>query len=824
MVAGHVGPSFVNPRSICKDCPAKIRAACERKEGHYDTAVVLDFPTAIEAKRGKLLDGDTGRLIKVVLEKAGLDHRKVYFTTALNCAPGKQKETVLRKFMANCRPRLVDELRNVGVKKVLCMGPVGFSAIMGEEKIARSVKRRSRWERSQGMDVLLTYAPILVLADNEWFRDFANDCAKFVQSTGKQRQPKITVFTPESRKEVTEAFEMIEAAEFTSCDFETTGFSPVDNFPLALGYCTLEDEHTGHAVVLDRARLADDWTWKHVARQLNSPQPTVFHNAPFDLKFMQFEFADIGTLKYAPDGIHDTMLLGYCLDERVGKYEPHNLEGMARRMYDAPDYGINMGTWLKKWEKEKDPAKRIAMEQEMYLYCGVDCYYTARLWPDLEYDLEDEEPKILDMYYDLMRPAMLALTDVMLRGIKLDVDQLHVLQEQLKGREDEIIARIRTTVGNPEFNPNSQPQMMRYMYEVLKLPPTKTARRGRLQEGPTSAAVIRILKEQFPEHKQFFEDVIAYRTAKKTVGTYVEGLINRMDSDGRIRTSLLLNGTATGRLSSRQPNLQNVPEVSHIEIDIRACFIPTSSDWLLLEADYSQLELRVAAHLSGDENWLQVYLEGRDLHQDVAGALYHKPREEVTPYQRWLAKNTVFGAMYGRGAESLALGPEMDYIENVFGGTRWSLEEAQQYFNNFFGKYKQFKQWIDDQHKTAYKQHYIETPFGRRRRFPFIGRNDAGLVKRQSVNSPIQSTASDITLSALININRRLLEFNEWHGRLMAHVVLTIHDSVMVECRKTVKDEVMEIMREEMQDNVALDSPVPFKADVHAADNWSGLK
>lgn len=817
-------------RQICEDCPSRTRAACLRPYPGSDLAIVVDFPTTLEARRGKLLEGDTGRLLRSIFKAHDVDPRDLYVTSALNCRPVGTKETILRPAMEACRSRLVRELREAGAKRALCLGPIAYAALASHDRIARTVKVRGRWKHAYGMQILGTYAPVSVLADIELFRDLAFDIAKFLTTDGKEPYPDVSVLIARTPKEVRKAFDQMRHFEWVSCDFENTGFSPVKDVPLALGYAAVDpdDPALGLGWVMTKEALEDDETWAYAAEQLSSEQPTVFHNSKFDLKFMRRNL-ELHDQEYWPIQVQDTMILNYLLDERpMGKYGAHSLEGMARSRYDAPDYGIDMGKWLKALPDVPNDELGLFFHR-MYKYCAVDCYYTARLYPDLLDAIEQEDPNILRVYDGLLMPAAEALADVELRGIRLDVERLERLRVKLDKSEQRLLRKIRSYVAQwqeaDEFNPNSAKQLKAFVYDVLKMPPTKTERRGKLQEGPTSSAVFKILAGQFPEHKQFFMDVIEYRTARKTIGTYIKGLLDRMDDDGRIRCDLLLNGTTTGRLSSRNPNLQNIPEVSHVKIDIRECFIPDDPDeWALIEGDYSQLELRVAAHLSEDEAWLQVYLEDRDLHQDVAGALYKRPRDQITPYQRWLAKCTVFGAMYGRGAKSIALGPEMDYIENEMGGVRWTLEQAQEYFDNFFAKYHQFKDWIDNQHALVYDQHFITTPFGRRRRFPFIPRNDNGLIRRQAVNNPIQSTASDITLSALVRIHHRLLILNAKVGHVVAHVVLTVHDSVMVECHIDFKEKVERIMRQEMMERLPIVSRVPFKADLHVASTWSGLK
>ena len=264
-----------------------------------------------------------------------------------------------------------------------------------------------------------------------------------------------------------------------------------------------------------------------------------------------------------------------------------------------------------------------------------------------------------------------------------------------------------------------------------------------------------------------------------------------------------MHGTSTGRLSSSNPNLQNIPEASHTKIEVRNGFVAPKG-YGLIGADYSQLELRIAAHCSDDDNFCQMFIEGRDPHQEVAYAFFQKPSDQVTPYERYMAKCVNFGVVYGRGAESIALGPEMEHVVEI-GGKRWTTEEVKEFFDKFFGHFPDFFVWCEEQKQFAYTNQYIESPLGRRRRFPMIPRNDGGAVGRQAVNTPIQGTASDFTLSSLIRINERLRD-------LPAHLILTIHDANYAECRLDYIDEVAEIMSGTL--NVVDPSPDPNLVEI----------
>jgi DNA polymerase-1 len=618
---------------------------------------------------------------------------------------------------------------------------------------------------------------------------------------------------------------MLEQFPHLAADFETTGFSPRDDRPIALGYCAIEDDdpHVGHAVIVTRELLRERKTWKLIGHQLNNDQPTVFHNAKFDLKFMARNLRKMGYY-YDPWNIHDTMMLAYLTDERSGKYAVHGLESLARFRYDAPDYGIHMGKWLKIVAKLTDPEEIRAKFQEMYKYCSVDCYYTARLLPDFLAEIEDESGRLVDVYYNILLPGVVALADVEMYGFRVDSERMEELREKLVEDREDALERVRDYVGKSDFNPGSAQQVHRFLYRDLRLPAIKSARKGKAIEGPTSAPILRLLRETHPEHAQVLDDIMEYRTAVKAISTYVDGMLERVDSDSRIRTDLLLHGTETGRLSSRGPNMQNVQEVSKHGINVRGCFVPSSSAWTLFEGDYSQLEPRVAAHLSGDPDWTDAFQRGLDLHQTAATRLFGTTPEDTTVLQRWLAKTAVLGTMYGRGGESVAYGPEMNYVVNVLGGERWSAKQTEDFFKALFNQYPVYKEWVERVQRDAYRKHYLTTPFGRRRRFPFIPRNDRGFVGRAAVNTPIQSTASDITLSALIRIHHRFLELNVQQRKVVAHVILSIHDSILGECRKRFQAQVSEIVLEEMEQNVPLMSNVPFKAELHFGESWTELK
>jgi uracil-DNA glycosylase family 4 len=808
------------PRSDrCKKCPCQRPAQISRT-GPSDVAIVVDFPTYEDAYKDALLQGDSGRLARTTLSAYGIDVDDCYVTSALNCRPAKDKKGVLKNAMLSCRERLIDELREVGPTKVLCLGPVGFSALRSAQDNLPITKVRGRWHKCFGMDVLATFNPTTLMGAFEYFRDFEWDVRKFAE-TEPEPTPNVEMWIPDSVAEAQFAFDYLSGASFVSLDIESTGFSPYRDDLLAVGLGVLfEDERDGVTVIFDKDLLGEKKVWSSFAHLLaREDQATVMHNAKFDLKWMKSSIEAMG-LEFAPQHIEDTMLLNYCLDERaMGQFQSHSLKNMARVRCDAPDYDIQMGKWLKAWA-DANAGQRDKLREKMRMYLALDCYYTARLYLQLPDEVANESLDLVSLYSNLLIPGALALCDIELHGVKIDRKFYEATWKTLLDRAAPVLARVRDSTGNEEFNPNSPQQVKKYLYDQEGLPVLRTARRGKLQEGPTSKPVLKMLKKRFPEYAQVIDDILEYRNLVKTAGTYVKGMLERADDDDRVRGDFLEHGTSTGRLSSANPNLQNIPETSHTKIEIRNGFVAPPG-FLLLNADYSQLELRLAAHLSKDENFSKVFIEGRDPHQEVAYEFFQKPEDQISPYERYMAKCVNFGVAYGRGAESIANGPEMEYVEEI-GGTRWTVSQVKEFFEAYFNHFPDFLAWCDEQKRFAYTHQYVESPLGRRRRFPLILRSDGGAVGRQAVNTPIQGTASDFTFSALIRIHKRLCDLNAYVGKTVAYIVSTVHDSLLIECRQQYVRRVSKIIYEEMT-NVPLDSHVPFEAEVKIGKRWGDL-
>lgn len=814
----------------CRSCPSAHPCHVTRR-GTGPIAVVLDHPTEAEETRDAFMAGKRGGasdLLRTTLEAAGLDPKELYVCSALNCRPNVSKKAMLKKAMLSCRERLLQELKEANIEKVLSVGSIAYSALMSSPTHLAVTKIRGRWKQAYGMNVMATLPPGFVLGEPDYFRDLAYDINKFAGEDGPTSNPDVQLWIPETLAEVEEAFATLMDAPFVSCDLETTGFSPIADYILAAGFGFLHvppgEDYTSAIdatiVILDEALLGKTKVWRSMMKVINDPElEVVFHNAKFDLQFFK-SGAEHRELPYAPAKINDTMLLNYTLDERpMGKFSAHSLESLARVHFDAPDYGIGIAQWLQEWWAADEFDKR-ELRRQMHIYLGLDCYYTARLFPELWNRAMLEDEKLLDLYEDLLLPGAIAIADIEHHGLLVDREHFEQLRDELDEKVKPIHRRLQRVTKRKDFNPGSPKQVKEFIYDDLGLPfglhtdkdgkTYHTARRGGLQEGPTAAPVLKQLAYRFPEHKKVIDDICEYRNLTKNIGTYVNGVLDRIDVDGRMRSSFNLHGTATGRLSSSNPNLQNVPDASHTGIEIRAGFVAGEGN-VLIEADYKQLEVRIAAWLSDDDAMRAIFEGGRDPHQEIAHSIYHKPKEEITHYMRWLAKNILFGLLYGRGYESVATGPEQEDIA-ARGGERWGLEEVKEFYDNLLAEWEDFAEWQRNQRELGYREGEITMPTGRRRRFGFIPKHDAGYVGRASFNNPIQGTASDFTLWALIRLHELLPEG--------ADLVLTVHDSLMVECREELADEVAALIEHVMIEDQLIELDVPLAVDIDVSRRW----
>ena len=406
-----------------------------------------------------------------------------------------------------------------------------------------------------------------------------------------------------------------------------------------------------------------------------------------------------------------------------------------------------------------------------------------------------------DLLGEIEEPLALVLADMETAGFRIDREGIAAYGRQLGELADGLEKQIYQLAGVPEgFNINSPKQLGDILFDVLKLPHGKKTKTG----YSTNAEILEKLRPYHP----IVDAVLDYRQLTKLKSTYADGLLKVADAHGRVHTTFRQTGTATGRLSSTEPNLQNIPVRTELGRELRRYFLPENRDYVIVDADYSQIELRLLAAVSGDENLCEAFREGADIHTSTAAAVFGVPRDCVTPEMRKRAKAVNFGIMYGIGAFSLA---------DDIGVSR---QEAQAFIDRYLGQFPRVDAYLKQTIASAYENGYVTTLFGRRRYIAELaGKNkmQQKFGERVAMNSPIQGTAADLIKLAMIRVHRRLREEG-----LDARLILQVHDELLIESNRTCADRAQEILRTEMESAARLS--VPLTVEIHAGDTWFAAK
>ena len=483
--------------------------------------------------------------------------------------------------------------------------------------------------------------------------------------------------------------------------------------------------------------------------------------------------------------VFDTALAAYLLDATAGSYDLQRLfvsyfnEELPKPLY---------------LEKEAFSLLGDAAQAE----ASFDSYAAA---VDALHDVLAPKLKELDMlelYETAELPLCRVLAEMELAGCRVDARALAAFGGELSRRASELEQRIYELAGEP-FNINSPKQLGEILFGKLGLPHGKKTKTG----WSTNADVLEKLRYEAP----IVGAVLEYRQLTKLRSTYADGLLKALDPDGRVRTSFQMTVTATGRLSSTEPNLQNIPTRTDLGSEIRRMFVPEEG-CVLVDADYSQIELRLLAHMAGDEGMREAFLSGGDFHAETAAKVFHVARAEVTPEMRRSAKAVNFGIVYGISAFSLS---------QDIGVT---VAEAKDYMEAYFATFPGVRRYMDDVVARAKEKGFVETLFHRRRELPELSSSNFNLRafgERVALNMPVQGTAADVMKLAMVAVHRRLKE-----EHLQARLVLQVHDELIVECPEAEAEQAARLLAEEMEHVVSLS--VPLTAEAHWGKNWLDAK
>ena len=487
--------------------------------------------------------------------------------------------------------------------------------------------------------------------------------------------------------------------------------------------------------------------------------------------------------------MYDTMILHYLLDPE----SRHNMNALAEKYLNYKP--IEIETLIGKGSKQL--TMDLVNVERVKEYAAEDADVTLQLKQALYPMIE--QIGLQHLYFEIEEPMIAVLADIEMAGVRIDSEALAVYAVELNRKLAELEAAIRTEAGEPNLNINSARQLGEVLFGKMRI--AEKPKMTKTKQFCTDEDYL----QSFARKHRIVDLILEYRGVKKLLSTYVEALpqlVNR--STGRIHTSFNQAVTATGRLSSTNPNLQNIPFRDDMGRRIRKAFIPSDDDHLLLSADYSQVELRLMAHLSGDESLIAAFEHGEDIHAATAAKLFNKTLDEVTSEERRRAKTANFGIIYGISAFGLSQRLEIP------------RKEAKEIIDGYFASYPGVKKYMDNVVEKAKEEGFVSTIFGRRRYLNDIASHNAiarGLAERNAVNAPIQGSAADIMKIAMINVHRRFAAEG-----IRSRVILQVHDELVVDMLRSEQERVTAIVTECMESAAQL--KVRLIADAGVGGNW----
>ncbi|HEX6386557.1 MAG TPA: DNA polymerase I [Anaerolineae bacterium] len=625
-------------------------------------------------------------------------------------------------------------------------------------------------------------------------------------------QPPTEVIIVRTQAQLDELVQQLNAANVISFDVETTSLNEME--AEVVGICLAVKPPTGYYIPvghivgeaqvesgqlglfagerqLVEGQLPLPFVLEGVRPAMTNPKiGKIAHNAKYDCTVL-----DRAGLRVTPITF-DTMIAEWLTDP-ASKHK--GLKDLVRHRLgvEMTDITDLIGTGRTKMTFAEVPIEEAAQ------YGAADADMTLRLVKPLKAEIKEKnQEKILD----LEMPLIPVLSEMEQAGIGIDVEFFHQMSRELSVRLHELEAEIFEIAGM-SFNVNSTQQLSDVLFKKLDLP-REGLKKTSSGYYSTAAHVLEELKAV--DTTGIINAILEYRELIKLQGTYVDALPQLINPQtGRIHTSLNQTGAITGRIASSSPNLQNIPIRSKIGQQIRRGFV-AQPGWLFLAADYSQVELRILAHVTQDEALVKAFQRDQDIHRATAAAVFHVAPEEITPNQRRLAKNVNFGIIYGMGAFRLARESEL------------TLAEAENYIKEYFARFPGIQNYLEETKKKARKQGYVETLLGRRRYFPIFKMPTSNSsyqaqlrAEREAINHPIQGTAADIVKLAMIRLHEALAGY---HARML----LQVHDELLLEVPEDEAAEVRPIVVDVMCHAFELD--VPLKVDVSTGQNWFELK
>lgn len=757
-----------HPLANCEECPLRDeRMASTTGPANAKIAMVSRAPGYHDVSHGKPFSGPSGQVLDYLFRSNEVDRKDVITTNLVLCYSEDPPKAAINA----CRPRLESEIANV--ETIIAAGVEAVKEFTDAKSIksARGLEHTRKTEKKT-QRVIATSNPAVVLYDSDSFPNLVEDFRLALNPPPPVTYPKILVVdTKASGKSLLNRLSKHDGPIATDLEgrydhIECAGFA-------------IENDR---AFVLTRRAIVENWDLFKEFYESN--KQWVWHNGIYDVKLLK------------KNGVHsrivdDTYAMSYVLDERTEGV--HGLKYLARTQLGWKNYETDaIDEYFETGKLPDDIAT-------FYDYNGYDCAGTFQLFNLLEQRAKKDE--VYDLYKHHMVPFFNAIVDIELRGFHFD----HVAAADLN--EEVVLPELRRLrkkmaeiTGLEFFNPASNKQVSAWAYDTcglvhsLKSTRKRSFERSFSKEVRTEIAADRFdCKPKFKDAlKQFSELHQVWSEIDKQRGTYIEGLIKLVGEDGKLYASFNPCGTVTGRPSSRNPNFLNITRTGrNIVPAIRTLFKPSPGN-VIIQGDYSQAELRVISTLSGDKELQAIYKDtNRSLHKETAAAFYG---DSYTKEQYVKSKNINFGVCYGQSAFMFA---QMYHMPR---------EEAQAYIDNWFKKFPDVLAWIKDTHVKINKEQYLANPFGRKRRFHLITEENLQDTLREGVNFLPQSTASEFTVCAVVELNA-----------LGIPIINTVYDSIIADVPENEAMDVAYLIKQTMEkqpkENIGWDI-VPFKADI----------
>lgn len=730
--------------------------------------IIGEAPGEEEDSKGVPFVGPSGKLLDECLKKVGIDRKEVFITNVVKRKPittGGAVRTPSVKELEVWIPLLKEEINSVNPEVILMLGNIALKAIHRESRPI--TQARGIVGDFNGVKTLSTFHPAAALRRDGLRPVLVSDLVLIKEiMDGKERL--VSNFTHRVITNVRDAKRLVEyllKAGSLAFDIETNSLNWVDGKIL----CVVFSPNGGEAYVIPLLGRDCQPIWKDTEESivkdcinsvLSSDIPKIAQNASFDIKFLTHNGFQVNNLQ------HDTLIEHHLINENF----PHNLEFIANYELGKPGHDEELRKHLPTPNSTYDKVPN----EVLWRYAAFDADYTMSAHKKFIGIIKGTSSRLMEYYHSVAIPLEKALIRMEIRGVKVDMDRVMKLKREYTDRLGAIHRSVQDSIGS-EINLNSTKQLIDLFFGKLGYKPV------RLNNSGTPSVDEKTIGHLAQEYNDIIaSSVLEYRRIQKNVGSYIDGSINRVDKDGRIHTEYRVTGTVTWRLSSRNPNLQGIPD------DMRGIFVPEDG-YLFGGGDYKQIEMVVMASLAGESKMIDLYNEGLDMHLLVAQHVFKIDKSEVTKPIRDVAKGIGFGIVNGLGSWSLA--KKLGVNE----------AEAQELVNQFFEAFPSILPWKNKVGAEARRIGYVESPFGFRRNLDFEGLDDKSVsaLERQAVNSPIQGGAATITNKAHIE-----LESMYQRGDIKSIPVLTVHDALYFCIPENNWNKEVGIIKEVMQEHV----------------------